>query len=586
MGGHGSGGAPPNSELMSAARAAVNMDLYNASLILLLGVFAATWLMQCVSFARRQKLSDSSEALVSDTSGGLSNSSASAPLQKGGVYAERGKRSEFLSFQRWFLLTYILMATADWLQGAYVYRLYSYYGFSRAENGYLFIAGYGSSLVIGTWVGPLADRGGRRLCCVLYGISYIIACWTKFYNNYAILMLGRVISGVSTSILCSGFESWMASEHQSRGFDPRWIGETFSHMCTLNGLAAIASGIVAEYAVALYGGHPVAPFGLAAVFLAVGTLLIMLQWRENYGGDCPNNEADEGGEQQQRRSSKRSFFWGVVGPLASAGRLVLFDPQIRLVGLLQSLYEGCMYTFVFMWSPALEQAAVVALEKLHPTESDGGSAALGVIAGTIPYGIVFASFMLGSSLGGTLFGAMTGGSDSQPETAASNDEVGHYKVAVDAKNNKTSSPHFRGRPRAAVGGEAVAPSALNSSSPHVFRTPFGPLSAARLFQILFVVSTAAFAVPAFSSSQTALFTSFVVFEVCVGIFWPMLGVIRSQHLPEAQRATIINIFRVPLNAIVVGVLFFQGSMGVGTVFSVCAALLLLGAFLSTRLQAA
>jgi hypothetical protein len=46
----------------------------------------------------------------------------------------------------------------DWLQGPYVYALYEKYGYSPAQIGQLFIAGFGASLVVGTFVGALADR--------------------------------------------------------------------------------------------------------------------------------------------------------------------------------------------------------------------------------------------------------------------------------------------------------------------------------------------------------------------------------------------------------------------------------------------
>ena len=49
-------------------------------------------------------------------------------------------------------------AAGDWLQGPFVYALYQYYDFDRAAIGQLFIAGFGSSMIIGTLVGSLADR--------------------------------------------------------------------------------------------------------------------------------------------------------------------------------------------------------------------------------------------------------------------------------------------------------------------------------------------------------------------------------------------------------------------------------------------
>lgn len=39
-----------------------------------------------------------------------------------------------------------------------MYALYELYGYSPKQIGQLFIAGFGSSLVFGTFIGSLADR--------------------------------------------------------------------------------------------------------------------------------------------------------------------------------------------------------------------------------------------------------------------------------------------------------------------------------------------------------------------------------------------------------------------------------------------
>lgn len=53
---------------------------------------------------------------------------------------------------------FLCMAAGDWLQGPYVYYLYSTYGFGKGDIGQLFIAGFGSSMLFGTIVGSLADK--------------------------------------------------------------------------------------------------------------------------------------------------------------------------------------------------------------------------------------------------------------------------------------------------------------------------------------------------------------------------------------------------------------------------------------------
>lgn len=57
------------------------------------------------------------------------------------------------------LILFLLVDVAgDWLQGPYVYYLYTTYGYGKGEIGQLFIAGFGSSMLFGTIVGSLADK--------------------------------------------------------------------------------------------------------------------------------------------------------------------------------------------------------------------------------------------------------------------------------------------------------------------------------------------------------------------------------------------------------------------------------------------
>lgn len=103
------------------------------------------------------------------------------------------------------------------LQGPYVYALYNHYGFSKGDIGILFIAGFGSSLVFGTVVGGFADRFGRKANCLLFVVLYSLSCVTKHFNDFNILMFGRLTGGISTSILYSAFETWMIHEHKAAG---------------------------------------------------------------------------------------------------------------------------------------------------------------------------------------------------------------------------------------------------------------------------------------------------------------------------------------------------------------------------------
>lgn len=134
------------------------------------------------------------------------------------ISARRGSQSvkpssvDFKRFQQGFLTVYYIAMTADWLQGPYVYALYSSYGFSKHDIAVLFIGGFGASMVFGTFVGILSDKLGRKRSCIAYCVLYIISCCTKHAKDYNTLMLGRVTGGIATSLLFSAFESWMVCE--------------------------------------------------------------------------------------------------------------------------------------------------------------------------------------------------------------------------------------------------------------------------------------------------------------------------------------------------------------------------------------
>ena len=78
-----------------------------------------------------------------------------------------------------YLFVYLTATFSDWLQGPYVYALYSDYGFQQHEIAQLFVAGFGSSMVFGSFVGGIADQGGRRLFVLIFAGLYLASCMTK-----------------------------------------------------------------------------------------------------------------------------------------------------------------------------------------------------------------------------------------------------------------------------------------------------------------------------------------------------------------------------------------------------------------------
>ncbi|GJP38450.1 hypothetical protein CLOM_g22885 [Closterium sp. NIES-68] len=433
-----------------------------------------------------------------------------------GLEASKGQRdrvptsSAFEAFKNNYLVIYCLMMAGDWLQGPYVYALYQHYGYDQTAIARLFVAGFASSMVFGTIVGSLADRHGRRNASITYCLAYILSCLTKHSSEYPVLMAGRVLGGIATSLLFSAFESWLVAEHCKHGFDPQWLSVTFSKAVFLgNGLVAILAGLLANTLVNNLHLGPVAPFDAAAVLLAVGMTGIMSTWGENYGD---TNESK-----------------GLLVQFQSAAAAIRADEKIALLGAIQSLFEASMYTFVFLWTPALAPSSQ-----------------------RIPHGFIFASFMLASMVGSSLAS----------------------RLLARASSSSTSS-------------------SSSSCSSHPL------LHVEGYMQLVFLVAAAALSVPILvhyylepvppeTTSITAggqvQLLAFCVFEVCVGVFWPSVMAMRARYIPEEARATIMNCFRIPLNAFVCLMLADVSAGAMTPMFAMCCAFLVIAAALQRRLM--
>lgn len=123
----------------------------------------------------------------------------------------------FRRFQMAYLAAWVLAGMGDWLQGPYVYPLYQLYGYGQQEIAWLFVAGFLSSAVFGTVIGSVADAWGRRRFAIGFCVIYSASCLTKLSPNFAVLLLGRLLAGIATSLLFSVFESWVVCEHGKQG---------------------------------------------------------------------------------------------------------------------------------------------------------------------------------------------------------------------------------------------------------------------------------------------------------------------------------------------------------------------------------
>ncbi|KAJ3299147.1 hypothetical protein HK104_009941 [Borealophlyctis nickersoniae] len=308
-----------------------------------------------------------------------------------GVVGEKATKHqviEFAMFKRNYLIVYSLVMMSDWLQGSYIYPLYKSYGYDLADIGVLFIVGFLSSAVFGTVVGSLADRIGRKLSTLIFCFAYTLSCLTKLSPDYNVLLLGRLLGGISTSLLFSVFEAWMVSEHLRRNWKREWMSDTFAWAVFVNGLVAIGAGVLANFCAETWGY--VSPFMVAIVFLAAAAALIHSTWVENYGNanvrGPPSFLSEVSKILNRCRLAIIEKASGTVSTVAlmEAVNIIRNDAKVLATGAMQCCFESAMYTFVFLWSPVLEEA------KAPDTPP-------------LPYGVIFASFMVSIMLGSVIF---------------------------------------------------------------------------------------------------------------------------------------------------------------------------------------
>jgi len=399
-----------------------------------------------------------------------------------------------------YLTVYLLATMCDWFQGPYVYALYSAYEYAQHDIAILFVAGFGSSMIFGSFIGGMADKGGRRKYVIVYSILYAGSCMTKHFNNYWMLMVGRLLGGIATSLLFSVFDSWLIKAHTVAKLDSSFISKSYAAAAYGNSVVAIVTGLVANNLASSTEMHPLIesanfyvggylrPFDAAFFGLIICAVLTSFTWDENYG--------ERIGEKQASPTNGSPEF---VRALQSALSTTMNDTDIFRCGMIASLFEGSMYIFVFMWTPMLTNL------------TDDGE------EDNLPFGLIFSTFMVGCMIGSSIF-----------------------SILIE-------------RIRCEVLGAYV-----------------------------FLIGSLSMAVIYCSSSDTLCIIGMTIFEVCVGMYFPIMGTMKSEIVPESQRAAIYNVYRIPLNFIVVTSLLVN--LAPEQAFVVTGAMLALAAFFQSKLS--
>ena len=137
-------------------------------------------------------------------------------------------KTEFDGFRRKYIMVYLVIMLADWMQGTHMYTLYLSYNVNVSA---LFITGFLSGAIFAPFLGSFVDKFGRKNSCIVYCVLEIIINTLEHSHDFNILLFGRVLGGISTNLLFSAFESWMTTEHRKKGFPEEWMSTTYSQVC-------------------------------------------------------------------------------------------------------------------------------------------------------------------------------------------------------------------------------------------------------------------------------------------------------------------------------------------------------------------
>lgn len=141
------------------------------------------------------------------------------------------------------------------------------------------MVGFLSGGISASFTGNFADRFGRKAACLAYCVIYSLSCLTLLTDRVPVLFFGRVLGGISGTLLYSVFESWLVAEFNSLVLEEQGahLSGIFSMMTTLNSVVAIAAGVLAESLVGMMGTAK-APFIASMACLSLAFAVISKTW--------------------------------------------------------------------------------------------------------------------------------------------------------------------------------------------------------------------------------------------------------------------------------------------------------------------
>jgi len=314
------------------------------------------------------------------------------------------------------------------------------------------LVGYLAILLLSPLTGKFTEKYGLKTATICAGIMYLVGSISVFSNTSLYLYAGRAIGSVASPWLCSAPESWLIGEFliiQKRILDKKekenassssnkkkmdddededeeedeeedededeeeeeenenenenettkvcWLSETFALAYGGDPIIAIIAGQTASVA-AKFAGDPTGPFSLSPWFIVTALVIVTLYWVENKsgGGGSSSKEVENNKYENKKPSSNSDSNSDEDDDEQSSTeqsglQMILSDPKILLVGLVQTLFEGSMYIFVVVWSPAVSNSVK---RFFGPTA-------------VTPFGTVFSCFMACAFIGSIICGKLS-----------------------------------------------------------------------------------------------------------------------------------------------------------------------------------
>ncbi|KAK7051712.1 DUF791-domain-containing protein [Favolaschia claudopus] len=279
----------------------------------------------------------------------------------------RGNGSASDGWGKRYLVVYAMVMGAEWLQRPYLYSVYrGHYYYTERVVDILFVVGVVAGTLTASVGGFWAERFGRKRLCLVSCAVYASACLCIQIRFLPVLLVGRLLSGASASMLLSAFESSLVSGASSQAA----LSAITSPATVASGLAGAGAGILSNQLVGRVGAYGLpsytSPFLASGILLVLAGLVIHRSWAETYGDDKTTSPSASSPE---------------LSRLRSAVRIVQDDPRLLVLGLTQTSLESATYLLSFLWVPAIQEDTIALL----------------------PLGYIFAAFMLSMTLGSILY---------------------------------------------------------------------------------------------------------------------------------------------------------------------------------------